>query len=149
MPYPRKCFLFDERSRGSRSEVITRSCIRLQSELHRPFAPAGPAPCARRSRTTSDFEILRAVASPAISKKSGFGNFTVKVFMTANVIRFQQFSNTRSVQLESSALSVSFAARRTCCRPRDILRQTRTREKSSREQNCSSARLLNTKASQS
>src|SRR5205823_14511378 len=114
-------------------------------ELHRPV-PARSAPCARRSRTTSDFEILRAVASPAISKKSGFGNFTVKVFMISSVIRFSQFSNTRSVQLESSALSISFATQRIRC-PLRISPQIHNQERLSREQSRRSARVLKHEAS--
>ena len=59
---------------GRESRWITKSSIRLQSEL------LGAADRASLSRTIADFEILRAFAALAISAKSGSGSLTVSVF---------------------------------------------------------------------
>ena len=87
--------MFPERSRGSALQSITTSSIWLHRELRCRLLD-GSAFCVSRSRTTSDLEILRAWAWPAISKKRQSGNFTVKVFIDPSVIRFQHFRNTRS-----------------------------------------------------
>lgn len=65
---------------------MTKSSIRLQSE---PFARFATAPlCVRRSRTISDFGMLRALAALAISANSPSATLTVRVFIWRGTTAF-------------------------------------------------------------
>src|SRR5439155_19234777 len=87
---------------------------------------------------------LRAHARAVVA-----GNFESDVDLRVH-LRSLVEARARSRPISTCEGQASIAAeQRERRRPRDILPQTRNQEKPSREKDCSSARLLNTKASQS